>query len=142
MVKKHPIIKISNPIVMSEEGLQALLNEIKTIETGEIGGIRYHLYETGGKDWLGRGVMIGESSNPRDPVGKSNASLVNFAKIKTNYVLTWIYRLEEDEDLRTSRYGPSDFAKIRDELGKKIHSMAQKYGPRLDKQWTLEYKLQ
>jgi hypothetical protein len=136
MVKKRPIIKISNPIVMSEEGLQALLNEIKTIEIGEIDGIPYELYETGGKDWLGRGVTLVQST--REFSRESSYPIVDFTKIKSNYVLSWVYRTKENEAPKDS----SDFEKIRDELGQKIYSMAQKYGPRLDKQWTLEYKLQ
>jgi len=137
---KHPIIRIPDPIVMSEEGLQSLLNEIKSIETGKIGGIPYHLYETHGKDSLGRGVEIAPIA--QYPGSTSSGPIVDFTKIKNNYVLTWVYRMKEDENLIRSRYEPGDCEKIKEELGQKIHSMAQKYGPRLDKQWTLEYKLQ
>lgn len=123
---KHPDIRISDPIIMGEEGLKALLEEIKTIEKGRIDEIEYNLYET----TMGRGVRVGGSSGP----------LVSFVQIGENHILGWVYRMNADEASRISLYGPTKFDKVCDELGKRVYSMAKKYGPKLTKQWVLEPK--
>jgi len=128
---KHPGIRISDPIIIGKEGLKALLEEIKTIEGGKISGIEYRIYETKfGHGDIGRGVSIRRASGP----------FIDFIRVRENYILNWVYRINEDIDIKRSGFRPTELDKIRDELGKRVYSMARKYGPKLTKQWVLEPK--